>query len=180
MKHRVGFNRLGRKPAHRKALHNNMVTSLLVHERIKTTEAKAKAVRRTAEKLITRAGEDTVHNRRMVARGIKDKGALAKLFTEIGPRFKDRPGGYTRILKLGPRNGDASELVLLELVERTEETEQKGEEKRKRRARREEKKAQERQEQEEELEQEKESPEEDSSSDSEESNESGSKDESKE
>ena len=116
MKHRVGFNRLGRSPSHRKALHRNMVTSLLKHERIRTTKAKALAVRRTAEKMITRAKLDSVHNRRMVGRDIKDKAILAKLFLEIGPRYKERPGGYTRVLKIGYRQGDASEMVLLELV----------------------------------------------------------------
>lgn len=122
MKHRVGFNRLGRKPAHRKALHRNMVTSLFKHERIRTTKAKAREIRRTAEKMITRAKVDSVHNRRMVARDIKDKAILAKLFVDIGPRFKARPGGYTRMLKIGHRAGDASEMVLLELV--TEEVEE--------------------------------------------------------
>lgn len=116
MKHRIGFNRLGRKPSHRKALHRNMVTSLFLHERIRTTKAKAHAIRRTAEKMITRAKVDSVHNRRMVGRDIKDKAVLAKLFVDIGPRFKERPGGYTRILKLGPRSGDAAAMVLLELV----------------------------------------------------------------
>ena len=116
MKHRVGFNRLGRKPSHRKALHRNMVTSLFLHERIRTTKAKAQAIRRTAEKMITRAKVDSVHNRRMVGRDLKDKAVLAKLFVEIGPRFKERPGGYTRILKIGPRPGDGAQMVLLELV----------------------------------------------------------------
>lgn len=116
MKHRVGFNRLSRKPSHRKALHRNMVTSLFRHERIRTTKAKAQAIRRTAEKMITRAKTDSVHNRRMVARDIKDKAILAKLFAEIAPRFVERPGGYTRLLKIGPRQGDAAEMVLLELV----------------------------------------------------------------
>ena len=116
MKHRVGFSRLGRKPSHRKALHRNMVTSLFLHERIRTTQAKAQAIRRTAEKMITRAKVDSVHNRRMVGRDLKDKAVLAKLFVEIGPRFKERPGGYTRILKIGLRPGDAAEMVLLELV----------------------------------------------------------------
>ena len=116
MKHRVGFNRLGRKPSHRKALHRNMVTSLFLHERIRTTKAKAQAIRRTAEKMITRAKVDSVHNRRMVGRDLKDKAVLAKLFVEIGPRFKERPGGYTRMLKIGPRPGDGAQMVLLELV----------------------------------------------------------------
>ncbi|MFP4010060.1 MAG: 50S ribosomal protein L17 [Spirochaetaceae bacterium] len=140
MKHRVGFNRLGRKPSHRKSLHRNMVTSLVVEERIRTTKAKAQAVRRSAEKIITRAKEDTVHNRRMVARDIKDKAALAKLFTDVAPRLAKRSGGYTRILKLGPRRGDAGEMVLLELVEGIEEVQ---EEKVRRRRRRREKKEEE-------------------------------------
>jgi large subunit ribosomal protein L17 len=122
MKHKVGFNRLGRKPAHRKALHRNMVTSLLKHERIRTTKAKAREIRRTAEKMITRAKVDSVHNRRMIARDIKDKAILAKLFVEIGPRFKSRPGGYTRMLKIGQRAGDAADMVILELVEEEVET----------------------------------------------------------
>ncbi|TVQ40966.1 MAG: 50S ribosomal protein L17 [Spirochaetaceae bacterium] len=118
MRHRIGFNRLGRRPAHRKALKRNMVTSLLLEERITTTQTKAGEVRRMAEKMVTRAKEDTVHNRRMVGREIKNKKALARLFTEIGPRFKSRAGGYTRVLKLGPRVGDAAEMVLLEFVDR--------------------------------------------------------------
>src|SRR6056297_498678 len=120
MKHKIGFNRLGRKASHRKSLHRNMTTSLFRYERIKTTKAKALAIRRTAEKMITRAKEDSVHNRRIVNKDIKDKEVLAKLFTELGPRFKERPGGYTRILKLGYRQGDAAEMVLLELVEQNE------------------------------------------------------------
>lgn len=121
MRHRHGFNRLGRKPAHRKAMTRNMVTSLFRHERITTTKPKAQAIRRVAEKMITRAKTDSVHNRRLIARDINDKGVVAKLFTELGPRFKERPGGYTRILKLGPRMSDAAEMVILELVERTGE-----------------------------------------------------------
>jgi len=117
MKHRVGYNPLGRKPAHRKALHRNMVTSLFNHERITTTKAKAREIRRTAEKMITRAKIDSVHNRRMIARDIKDGAILAKLFVDIAPRYKERPGGYTRVLKIGYRQGDAAEMVLLELVE---------------------------------------------------------------
>lgn len=119
MRHRHGFNRLGRKSSHRKAMKRNMVTSLFRHERITTTKPKAQAIRRVAEKMITRAKSDTVHNRRLIARDINDKGVVAKLFTELGPRFKERPGGYTRILKLGPRMSDAAEMVILELVERT-------------------------------------------------------------
>ncbi|AEJ60824.1 50S ribosomal protein L17 [Spirochaeta thermophila DSM 6578] len=118
MKHRISFNRLGRKSSHRKALIRNMVTSLFRHERIRTTEVKAKEVRRYAERLITRAKVDSVHNRRMVARFVQDKAVLAKLFTDIAPRFVSRPGGYTRVLKLGERRGDAASVVILELVER--------------------------------------------------------------
>jgi len=120
MKHKIGFNRLSRTPSHRKAMHKNMVTSLFRHERVKTTKAKAQAVRRVAEKLITRAKEDSVHNRRLAGRLITDKEVLAKLFNELGPRYTARPGGYTRMLKLGQREGDAAEVVLLELVERVE------------------------------------------------------------
>jgi large subunit ribosomal protein L17 len=103
--------------AHRKALHRNMVTSLFRKERIKTTKAKALAVRRTAEKMITRAKEDSVHNRRIVAGRLYDEGVVAKLFKDIAPRMKERNGGYTRILKLGERKGDAAEVVILELVD---------------------------------------------------------------
>jgi large subunit ribosomal protein L17 len=121
MKHRIGYNRLGRKASHRKALVKNMVTQLYRHERIRTTKSKALEVRRRAEKLITRAKEDSVHNRRVVAKLIQDKAILAKLFTDIAPGFVDRPGGYTRILKLGFRKGDAAEMVLLELVGREDD-----------------------------------------------------------
>jgi large subunit ribosomal protein L17 len=117
MKHKRGFNPLERMAAHRKAMHRNMVTSLFRHERIKTTKAKALAVRRTAEKLITRAKADSVHNRRIVSGRLYDEGMVAKLFTNIGPRMKERPGGYTRIIKLGERYGDAAEIVILELVD---------------------------------------------------------------
>ncbi|MDR1507606.1 MAG: 50S ribosomal protein L17 [Treponema sp.] len=128
MKHRRGFNPLERMSAHRKALLRNMVTSLFREERISTTRVKALAVRRSAEKLITRAKTDTVHNRRIVSSRLFDEGVGAKLFTVIAPRMKDRPGGYTRIIKLGQRPGDASEMVVLELVDyvlKTSEAEQK-------------------------------------------------------
>ena len=117
MNHRTGFNRLSRPTAHRRAMTRNMVTSLFRYERITTTQAKAKEVRKAAEKLITRAKIDSVHNRRTAAKFIADERILNKLFTEIGPRMKDRPGGYTRILKLGFRQGDAAETVLFELVD---------------------------------------------------------------
>ncbi len=117
MNHRNGFNPLSRTTAHRRAMTRNMVTSLFRYERITTTEAKAKEVRKAAEKLITRAKVDSVHNRRTVAKFIADEKILNKLFTEIGPRMKDRNGGYTRILKLGFRQGDAADTVIFELVD---------------------------------------------------------------
>ena len=117
MKHRRGFNPLDRSSAHRKALRRNMVTSLFRSERIRTTKAKALEIRKTAEKLITRAKIDSVHNRRIVSSRLFDEGIVAKLFTDISIRMKDRPGGYTRIIKLGERYGDAAEMVILELVD---------------------------------------------------------------
>jgi len=117
MKHRRGFNPLGMMSAHRKAMHRNMVTSLFRQERIRTTKAKALEVRRTAEKMITRAKVDSVHNRRIVSSRLYDEAIVAKLFTSIAPRMKERNGGYTRIIKLGERKGDASEVVILELVD---------------------------------------------------------------
>jgi large subunit ribosomal protein L17 len=117
MKHKRGFNPLERMSAHRKALHRNMVTSLFRKERIETTKAKAFAVRRTAEKMITRAKEDSVHNRRIISGRLYDEAVVAKLFTNIAPRMKERNGGYTRIIKLGERKGDAAEVVILELVD---------------------------------------------------------------
>lgn len=117
MNHKVGFNPLSRTTAHRRAMTRNMVTSLLRFERITTTKAKALEVRRVAEKLITRSKVDSVHNRREAAKFIQDEKVLNKLFTEIGPRMKDRNGGYTRVLKLGFRQGDAADVVILELVD---------------------------------------------------------------
>ena len=129
MKHRIGFNALSRNSSERKALNRNMVTSLFRYERIETTKAKALEVRRMAEKMITRAKEDTVHNRRIVAQDIYDEAVVAKLFKEIAPMFAERKGGYTRILKTGNRLGDAAEMVILELVEKTEKKDAKAEKK---------------------------------------------------
>jgi len=117
MKHRRNFNPLERMAAHRKALHRNMVSSLFRCERIRTTKVKAQAIRRTAEKLITRAKIDSVHNRRIVSSRLFDEGVVAKLFANIAVRMKERNGGYTRIVKLGERYGDAAEMVFLELVD---------------------------------------------------------------
>ena len=117
MNHRSGFNPLSRTTAHRRAMSRNMVTSLFRFERITTTKSKALEVRKAAEKLITRGKVDSVHNRREVAKVISDEKILNKLFTEIGPRMKERNGGYTRVLKLGFRQGDAADMVILELVD---------------------------------------------------------------
>ncbi|OJF76296.1 MAG: 50S ribosomal protein L17 [Treponema sp. CETP13] len=117
MNHRSGFNALSRTTAHRRAMSRNMVTSLFRYERITTTKAKAKEVRKAAEKLITRSKVDSVHNRRQAAKYIQDKAILAKLFTEIGPRMAERNGGYTRVLKLGFRQGDSADMAILELVD---------------------------------------------------------------
>ncbi|AWG42876.1 50S ribosomal protein L17 [Candidatus Borreliella tachyglossi] len=119
MKTRVGFNRLDRKSSHRKALLRNMVISLLKYERITSTKVKVSEVKRFAEKLITRAKVDSVHNRREVSKFIHDKYVLNKLFTKISPIFKERKGGYTRVIKLGQRYGDAAEMAILELVDKT-------------------------------------------------------------
>lgn len=126
MNHRTGFNALSRTTAHRRAMLRNMVTSLFRFERITTTKAKAKEARRKAEKLVTRAKVDSVHNRREVAKYIADEKVLNKLFTEIAPRMKERNGGYTRVLKLGFREGDAADVVILELVDyKLEQAEEK-------------------------------------------------------
>jgi len=117
MRHRKKGRALSRSPSHRKAMLRNMATSLLVHERIRTTEAKAKELRPVVEKLITLGRTDDVHSRRMARRMIEDRSALTKLFDEIGPRFKERPGGYTRILKLGTRKGDGAEVAIIELTD---------------------------------------------------------------
>ena len=117
MRNKTGFNPLSRTAAHQRAMARNMVTSLFRFERITTTQAKAKEIRKAAEKLITRGKVDSVHNRRTAAKFIQDEKILNKLFTEIGPRMKDRNGGYTRILKLGFRQGDAADVVILELVD---------------------------------------------------------------
>ena len=117
MRHRKKGRALSRSTSHRKAMLRNMATSLLVHERIRTTEAKAKELRPVVEKLITLGGTDDVHSRRQARRLIEDRAALTKLFDEIGPRFRERPGGYTRILKLGTRKGDGAEVAIIELTD---------------------------------------------------------------
>ncbi len=108
--------RLGGSPAHQKLILGNLATALFEHGRITTTEAKARALRPHAERLITKAKKGDLHNRRLVLRTIRDKGVVHELFTEIAPRFADRPGGYTRITKLGPRKGDNAPMAVIELV----------------------------------------------------------------
>ncbi len=120
MRHQLAGRHLGRNTAQRKALFRGLMTELFKHERITTTEAKAKAVRGEAEKLITLAKRGDVPARREVAKKILDKDVTGRLFETIGPRYKERPGGYTRMYKLGPRQGDAAEMVILELVDREE------------------------------------------------------------
>jgi large subunit ribosomal protein L17 len=124
MRHRVAGYKLGRQKDQRRALRRNLVKQLFEHERIRTTRAKAQAVRGQAERLITLAkrGNDAgdaqmVHARRLAAARLNDAELVKKLFDDIAPRFEDRPGGYTRIIKLGQRKGDAAEMVFLELIE---------------------------------------------------------------
>jgi large subunit ribosomal protein L17 len=123
MRHRKKGRNLSRTASHKKATMRNMATALFRHERIETTTAKAKELRPYAEQLITLARRGDLHSRRLAARKIQDREILGKLFDDIAPRFVDRPGGYTRVLKLGHRKGDAAEMALIELVERVEQHE---------------------------------------------------------
>ncbi len=118
MRHRKSGRHLNRTSAHRQAMFRNMAASLIEHEIIKTTLPKAKELRRVAEPLITLAKEDSVANRRLAFSRTRDKAAVGKLFAELGPRYQDRPGGYTRILKCGYRAGDAAPMAFIELVDR--------------------------------------------------------------
>jgi large subunit ribosomal protein L17 len=128
MRHKVAGKHLGRDADHRKLLRRNLMNALFRHERIKTTEAKADAIRSEAEKLITLAKQSAagdasngVHHRRIVFARLRDKENVTKLFDVLAPRYEDRAGGYTRVYKLGPRKGDAAPMVLLELVDREED-----------------------------------------------------------
>jgi large subunit ribosomal protein L17 len=114
--HRVG-KKLGRDSAHRKALYANLACSLIEHGRIKTTETKAKAVKPFAEQMITLGRRGDLHARRQALSKLRSQETVHKLFSEVAPRFAERPGGYSRIVKLGPRQGDAAEMVYLELVD---------------------------------------------------------------
>ncbi len=117
MRHNKAINHLGRKSGHRKALLANMATSLILHKRIQTTVAKAKALKSYVEPLITKSKEDTTHSRRVVFSYLKNKYAVTELFREIAPKIADRPGGYTRVLKTGFRQGDGADMALIELVD---------------------------------------------------------------
>ena len=118
MRHNKSGRRLGRNSSHRKAMYRNMAASLVHHETIKTTVPKAKELRRVIEPLITLAKVDGVANRRLAFNRLRDKVAVGKLFTDLGPRFKSRPGGYLRILKMGPRPGDSAEMAIVQLVDK--------------------------------------------------------------
>ena len=117
MRHNKNFNHLGRKAGHRKALMSNMASSLILHKRIETTVAKAKAVKQFVEPLVTKSKEDSTHSRRVVFTYLKQKEAVTELFRTIAPKIADRPGGYTRILKTGFRLGDGADMCIIEFVD---------------------------------------------------------------
>lgn len=116
MRHRLSGRKLNRPTAHRMHMLNGLVTDLIRHESIKTTEAKAKEVRRLAEKVITKGKSGGLHDRRLTGIILTDKNAVRKVFDELATRYEDRPGGYTRVVKLGPRKGDAAPMAVLELM----------------------------------------------------------------
>lgn len=117
MRHQARSRKLGRSSAHRKALYRNLVTALLEHERIETTDAKAKELRRVADRMITLGKRGDLHARRQALRVVRDKAVAAKLFSELAERFRERPGGYTRVIKVRTRVGDAALMSIVELVE---------------------------------------------------------------
>ena len=117
MRHQRSGKKLGRTSAHRKALYSNLAGALIEHGRIQTTEAKAKAVKPFAEKMITLGKRGDLHARRQALAALRSNDIVHRLFADIAPRFADRPGGYTRIVKIGPRQGDAADMVYLELVD---------------------------------------------------------------
>ena len=120
MRHGKKVNHLGRKTAHRKAMLANMACSLIEHKRINTTVAKAKALKQFVEPLVTKSKEDTTHNRRIVFSRLRQKDAVTELFKEVSVKVGDRPGGYTRIIKLGNRQGDNADMAMIELVDYNE------------------------------------------------------------
>ncbi len=131
MRHGKKNNHLSRKSAHRKSMLANMACSLIEHKRINTTTAKAKALRVFVEPLITKSKEDTTHNRRLVFAKLRDKYAVSELFREVAPKVASRPGGYTRVIKLGHRLGDAADMAMIELVDFNELYNPKGKKKKK-------------------------------------------------
>ena len=140
MRHLKAGRKLNRSGAHRKAMFRNLVTSLIEHEQVHTTDAKAKELRRVADRMITLAKRGSLHARRQALAYIRSRAVVAKLFDEVAPRFRERPGGYTRMVKLGHRHGDAAPLSIIELTDRGEAAKAEAERKRERRRRRTEKK----------------------------------------
>ena len=141
MRHLKSGRKLNRTSAHRKALLRNLVTSLLEYEHVRTTDAKAKELRRVADRMITLGKRGSLHARRQAAAYIRRRSVVAKLFSEVAERFRERPGGYTRIVKIGTRHGDAAPMSVIELTDRGESAKAEAEKKRERRARRADKKA---------------------------------------
>jgi large subunit ribosomal protein L17 len=135
MRHLNAGRKLNRSSSHRRALLRNLVTSLLQHEHLQTTDAKAKEMRGWVDRMITLGKRNTVHARRQAAAFVRGRDIVKKLFDDIAPRFADRPGGYTRITKLGSRHGDAAPVSLIELVERTDRARSEAEKKKERRRR---------------------------------------------
>ena len=140
MRHLNAGRKLNRTASHRKALFRNLVTSLLQHEHVRTTDAKAKELRRFADRMITLGKRGTLHARRQALSYIRSRAVVTKLFDEIATRFRERPGGYTRLIKVGPRHGDAASMSVVELTDRGETARVEAERKRERRRRRAEKK----------------------------------------
>jgi large subunit ribosomal protein L17 len=136
MRHLNSGRKLSRTGAHRKAMMRNLVTSLMQHEHVQTTDAKAKELRRVADRLITLAKRGTLDARRRAAAYVRSRAVVTKLFSEVAERFKDRQGGYTRIVKIGYRHGDAARLSIIELTDRGEGSKAEADKKRERRARR--------------------------------------------
>jgi len=141
MRHLKAGRKLNRSAAHRKALFRNLVTSLIEHEQVRTTDAKAKELRRVADRMITLGKRGSLHARRQAAAYIRSRTVVTKLFDEVASRFRTRPGGYTRVVKLGHRHGDAAPMSIIELTDRGEAVKAEAERKRERRARRAEKKS---------------------------------------
>jgi large subunit ribosomal protein L17 len=140
MRHLNAGRKLNRTASHRKALFRNLVTSLLQHEHVRTTDAKAKELRRVADRMITLGKRGTLHARRQALSYIRSRAVVTKLFDDIATRFRERPGGYTRLVKVGPRHGDAASMSVVELTDRGETARAEAERKRERRRRRAEKK----------------------------------------